>query len=374
MKNVYLDYAATTPIDPRVLAKMNRVYKMGLGNSMSLHSKGQKAMSLIEESRQVLAKMIGATAKEIYFTSSATESNNWAIKGVVWASAKQNKKRNHIIVSELEHDCVLGSARWLSKNGFEVDYLKYGQDIKKLIKKNTILVSVMQVNNETGEVVDVAKIGKLCRNRGVLFHTDASQSFGKIPIDVDKMKIDLLTASSHKIYGPKGVAMLYIRSGVAIEPLLNGGGQEFGLRSSTSNTPAIVGFGQAGKLMESEDKTKIKNLNKFLKRELLKIEGVSLNGKNTIDNIINFSVENIEGEALMLGLDGEGIEVSTGSACSSNSLQPSHVLMAMGLPVETAHGSIRVSLGRWTTKEELKYFLEKLKKEINRLRKISTEK
>lgn len=380
-KRIYLDYAATTPVDFRVMKAMKPYFDKNFGNTMSVHQFGKEAYEAVENARKIIAEFINAYSEEIIFTSSATESNNLALKGLAFLN---RNLKNHIIVSSIEHDCVLNAARWLKKQGFEVDYLpvdKYGlvdiESLKKLIKKNTLLVSVIHGNNEVGTIQDISLIGKICREKEVLFHTDAAQSLGKVPIDVKKMNIDLLTGSSHKIYGPKGAAFLYIRNGVKIEPLLHGGGHEKGLRSSTLNVPAIVGFGKACQILKDEGEEENKRLTKLrdyiIEKILKEIKATKLNGHPTkrLSNNINISFLGIEGEALVLTLDSFGIAVSSGSACSSKTLKPSHVLLAMGLKPEEAHGSIRISIGRFTTKKEIDYFLEVLPKAVERLRKIS---
>jgi len=380
MKRIYLDYAATTPIDKRVAKAMAPFISENFGNTMSLHSFGQEAKFNLDQSRQILADLINATPNEIVFTGSATESNNLALKGIAFAN---KSKGNHIIISSIEHPCIMESAKWLKSQGFEITKLpvdKYGlvnpEDVRKAITDKTILVSVIHASNEIGTIEPIAEIGKICREKGVYFHTDASQSFGKIPIDAKKMNIDLLTASSHKMYGPKGVALLYVKNGIKIEPILHGGGQENGLRSSTVNVPAIVGFAKAAEICKAEMKResfKISKLRDKLIKGILKIEGTHLNGhpKNRLPNNINISFSFIEGESLVIQLDLHGIACSTGSACSSIKLEPSYVLLALGLKPEDAHGSLRISLGRQTTESEVNYFLKVLPKIIKKLREIS---
>ncbi len=380
-KRIYFDYAATTPVDPRVLRAMLSYFNNKFGNTMSLHSFGQEAKSALEESREVVADLIKAKPKEIIFTSSATESNNLALKGVAFANKSKGK---HIIISQIEHPCIMESARWLEKQGFEIARIpvdKYGlinpEDVGKAIKKDTILVSIIHASNEIGTIQDIEEIGKICQKLGVYFHTDAVQSFGKIPIDVKKMNIDLLSASSHKMYGPKGAACLFIREGVKIEPILHGGGQEAGFRSSTVNVPAIVGLASAIKIYKKERLSEAKRLtrlrDKLIKGVLSKIPGSQLNGhpKKRLPNNANFWFEFVEGESIVIQLDLLGIAASTGSACSSAKLEPSHVLMAIGLKHEQAHGSLRLTLGRWTTEKEINYVLKILPETIEKLRKIS---
>ena len=378
---IYLDYAATTPVDPRVLKAMLPYFSEKFGNTMSLHSFGQEAKEALEESRGVIAGLMGAKPKEIIFTSSATESNNTALKGIAFAN---RKKGNHIIISPIEHDCVIESAKWLESQGFEVTRLKVGKfglvdpaDVKKAIKKDTILVSVMHANNEIGTIEPIEEIGKICRERNVYFHTDAAQSFGKIPIDVNKMNIDLMTVSSHKTYGPKGAGALFVRGGTKIEPIIHGGGHESGLRSSTVNVPAIVGFAEAARICQREMRREAEKLtklrDKLIKGVLKKIGGSHLNGhpKKRLPNNANFWFKGVEGESIVMHLDLLGIAVSSGSACSSKSLAPSHVLLAIGLRPEQAYGSLRLSLGRWTKEKDINYVLDVLPKVVKRLREIS---
>jgi cysteine desulfurase len=381
IKRIYLDYAATTPVDQRVLRAMLPYFSRKFGNTMSLYSFGQEAKFALEESREQVAGLMGARPEEIIFTGSATESNNLALKGMAYA----NKSRgNHIVISSIEHPCIMESARYLEKQGFKITRLpvdKYGlvnlEDVRKAIREDTVLVSVIHASNEIGTIQPVAKIGKICRERGVYFHTDAVQSFGKIPINVNKMNIDLLSASSHKMYGPKGAALLYVRKGIRIEPILHGGGQEQGLRSSTVNVAAIVGFAKACEIakreMEKEGLRVSKLRDKLIKEVLRRIPDSNLNGhpKERLPNNANFRFKGIEGESMVIQLDLAGIAASTGSACSSVSLEPSHVLLAIGLKHQEAHGSLRISLGRWTRESEINYFLTVLPKIISNLRKIS---
>lgn len=383
-KKIYLDYAAATPTDPRVFRAMLPYFSEKFGNTMSLHNFGQEAKSALEESREIVAGLMGAKANEIIFTGSATESNNLALKGIAFAAEASARQGRHIIISRIEHPCIMESAKWLESQGFEITRLKvdkYGlvnpKDVKRAIKKGTILVSVIHASNEIGTIQPIAKIGKICKESGVYFHTDAVQSFGKIPIDVDKINIDLLSASSHKMYGPKGAACLYVREGTKIEPILHGGGQEQGLRSSTVNVPAIIGFAEACKIAEKEMRKEAERLtrlkNKLIRGILKKIPGSHLNGhlEKRLPNNINFWFESVEGESIIIQLDLLGIAASTGSACSSAKLEPSHVLLAMGLKHEEAHGSLRLSLGRRTKEWEINYLLKVLPQIIKNLRKIS---
>jgi len=379
-KKIYLDYAATTPVDSRVLRAMESFFSEKFGNTMSLHNFGQEAKVALEKSREVVANLIGAKPNEIIFTSSATESNNFVLKGIAFANKEKGK---HIIISQIEHPCIMEAADWLEKQGFKITRLpvdKYGLvsplDVKKAIRKDTILVSIIHASNEIGTIQPIEKIGKTCREKGVYFHTDAVQSFGKIPIYVNKMNIDLLTASSHKMYGPKGAACLFVKEGTKIEPILHGGGQEMGLRGSTVNVPAIVGFAKACEICKKEMKKESQRLTKLrdkLIKNVLKIENSHLNGHPTrrLPNNANFWFSFIEGESLVIQLDLLGIAASTGSACSSIKLEPSHILLAIGLKPREAHGSLRVTLGRQTKEKDIDYLLKVLPGIVKNLRKIS---
>lgn len=380
-KKVYLDYAATTPVDKAVVASMMPFFTKTYGNSSSIHSMGSEANEALEKARNTVSKYLNCLSNEVYFTSSATESNNWALKGVAFANKSKGKR---IVVSTIEHDCVLNSVKWLEKQGFEIVYTPVDKNgvviiekLKKLINKETILVSIMHSNNEIGTIEPIKEIGKICKEKGVLFHTDASQSFGKMPLDVKSLNIDLLTSSSHKIYGPKGSALLYIKNGTNIEPIIHGGGHERGKRSSTVNVPAIVGFAKALEIcikeMKKEDKRLTKLRDKVIKIILKKVPSSYLNGHPTkrLANNINMRFDFIEGEALMMELDDKGIEVSTVSACSSPKLESSHVLLACGIEKKEAQGTVRITLGRYTTNKEISYLLDALPKAVKKLRVIS---
>lgn len=380
-KRIYLDYAATTPVDPRAEKAMIPFLSQKYGNTMSLHSFGREAKEALENSRRVIANFIGAKSEEIIFTSSASESNNFALKGLALANKTRGR---HLIISPIEHPCILESASWLKEQRFRITKLpvdKYGlvnpKDVKKAIKRDTILVSVMHANNEIGTIEPIKEIGEICKEREVYFHTDAAQSFGKIPINVKKINIDLLTASSHKIYGPKGAAFLFVRDKIKIKPLLHGGGHEFGLRSSTVNVPAIIGFAEAAKICKREIKKESKRLSrlrdKLIKGILSTIEKSYLNGhpQKRLFNNANFWFSFVEGESIVFELDSRGIAASTGSACSSEKLQASHVLLAIGLKHQEAHGSLRLSLGRWTKEKDINFVLKVLPSIIKKLRKIS---
>lgn len=381
MKRIYLDYAATAPCDPEVLGAMEPYFFDKFGNASSIHSFGQEAKKAIENSREVLASFLGAEPQEIVFTSGGTESDNFAIKGVAYAL---NKKGNHIVTTAIEHHAVAEPCKFLETQGFNVTYVgvdKYGlvsiQDIKKAITDKTILISVMHANNEIGTIQPIAEIAKIAREKNIYFHTDAVQTVGHIPVNVQELNVDLLSLSAHKFYGPKGVGALYIKKGTRIVRFLHGGDQEKGRRASTDNTPGIVGLGKAVELcqetMEAEAEFQIGLRDKLIKQIPEKISEVYLNGHPTkrLPNNVNVSIKYIEGESILLNLDMMGIACSTGSACTSSSLEPSHVLLAIGLPHEIAHGSLRVSLGRWTKEDDVNYLLECLPKIVSKLRAMS---
>ncbi len=380
-KRIYLDYAATTPTDPRVVKAMLPYFSKQFGNTMSIHSFGQRVRQAVEDTRMKIAGLVHAEASDIFFTGSATEANNLVIKGIAWANKDKGK---HIIISSTEHHCVLNAAEWLGKQGFDITVLpvdKYGlvkpESVEQALRKDTILVSIMHANNEIGTIEPIKEIGKVCRDAGVPFHTDAAQSFGKIPIDVERMNIDMLTASSHKMYGPLGVSALYVRKGIKIEPLLHGGGQEQNLRSSTVNVAGVVGFGKAVEIakkeMKREARVQTRLRDHLIKNILSKVEDSHLNGhpKRRLPNNANFWFAYIEGESLIMKMDAAGIAAGTGSACSSLRLEPSHVLLAIGLKPEEAHGSLRMSLGRFTEKSDVDYAIRVLPKIVKNLRNIS---
>jgi cysteine desulfurase len=378
--NVYMDYAATTPVDPRVLKAMQPYFTKEYGNTMSLHKQGRNAKEALEQSRQTVAALMNAKPKELIFTGSATEANNMVIKGVAYANKNKGK---HIIASAIEHHCILEPAKWLEQQGYEITRLpvdNYGlvdlTELENAIRKDTILVSIMHANNEIGTIQPMQQIGKICKEKNVYFHSDAAQSFGKIPINVKTANIDLLSVSAHKMYGPKGVGALYIKRGTKIEPLLHGGGHEFNKRSSTTNVAGVVGFAEAAKIQQKEmatDAQKQTKLRDKLIKQILTIEESHLNGHPTkrLPNNTNFWFNYIEGESLLLHLDMNGISSSTGSACSSNELEASHVLLAIGLKPQHAHGSLRLSIGKQTTEKEIDYVLEILPKTVEKLREIS---
>lgn len=381
MKRIYLDYAATTPVDPKVLEAMQPYFFEKFGNPSSIHRFGQEAKKAIEDAREALALFLGAKPQEIVFTSGGTESNNFALLGVAYALGE---KGNHIITTQIEHHAVIEPLKFLKKSGFKITQLKvdkYGLvdpgEVKKAITKKTILISVMHANNEIGTIEPVAQIGRIAQEKGVYFHSDAVQTVGHIPVNVDELNIDLLSLSAHKFYGPKGVGALYIRKGTRIESFLRGGDQENGRRASTQNTAAIVGMEKAAELcqqrMREESDFQVKLRDRLIKEIKDKIGEVYLNGHpaERLPNNVNFSIKYIEGESMLLNLDMLGIAASTGSACTSSSLEPSHVLLAIGLSHEIAHGSLRLTLGRWTKEEEIDYFLEHLPKVVEKLRAMS---
>jgi cysteine desulfurase len=382
MNRIYMDYAATTPTDPRVHQAMEPFWSDKFGNPSSIHSFGQEALEAVETARNNVAHLLKANPSEIVFTGGGTESDNAAIKGTAYAL---REKGNHIITDAVEHHAVLHACEFMASQGFEVTILPVDKngivdpsDVEKAITKNTILLSVMHANNEVGSLQPVSEIGAIAKKHAVLFHTDAVQTFGHQTIDVERMGIDLLSMSWHKCCGPKGVGALYIRKGTPFIPLIHGGGQERGRRSSTHNVTGIVGLGKAteiaGQEMDDEDQ-RIRNLRDRLRQRILgRIDGVHMNGhpEKRLANNLNISVESVEGEALLMNLDLEGIAASSGSACSSGSGEPSHVLKAIGLPPEWARGSLRLSLGRFSTQEEVDRTSEVLAQVVAHLRSLSS--
>ncbi|MCM8801614.1 MAG: cysteine desulfurase NifS [Candidatus Omnitrophica bacterium] len=381
MKRIYLDYAATTPCDPEVLKEMEPYLFEKFGNPSSIHSFGQEAKKAIESARETIAKILGARPEEIIFTSGGTESNNFSLFGVAYALQERG---NHIITSSIEHHAVLEPVKILEKRGFKVTYLKVNkfglvdpQDLKKAITDKTILISIMHANNEIGTIQPIKELVEIAHRRDIYFHTDAVQTVGHIPLDVNELKVDLLSLSAHKFYGPKGVGALYVRKGTRLVRFLHGGDQERGLRASTHNTPGIVGMAKALELcqknMAKEIEFQERLRDRIIEEIQEKIPEVYLNGhpKLRLPNNVNFSIKYIEGESILLHLDLLGIAVSTGSACTSSSLEPSHVLLAIGLSPEIAHGSLRITLGRWTKEEDIDYLLEELPGVVDKLRTMS---
>lgn len=382
-KRIFMDYQSTTPMDPRVLESMMPYFTEKFGNCHSTdHEFGWEAIDAVEESRAKIARLINCNPKEIIFTSGATESNNTAIKGVV---DFYKKNHNHVIISTIEHKCVINTARYLlGKKDIELSYISVKKngiidlnELKKLITKKTLLVSIIMISNEIGTIQPIAEIGKMCKEAGVLFHTDAAQAFGKIPIDVNEMNIDLMSISAHKIYGPKGIGALYVRSKpkIRITPLLHGGRQEKGMRSGTLPVPLVVGFGAAAEIAEKEMKEEHNKLsflfNRFYNQIMQKIPCVLLNGdkKERFPGNINFSFTGVEAESLMGAINN--VAVSAGSACTSDSLEPSYVLRAIKVDENLIHTSLRFGMGRFTTKEDVDYVVELLEKAVEKLRSIS---
>jgi len=381
MRRVYFDHSATTPVDSEVANVMMEYMTEKFGNPGSIHYFGREANKAVNEARANLAALIGANANEVFFTSGGTESDNLALKGVAFAN---RKKGNHIITTAIEHHAVLHACESLEKQGFTVTYLPVDEnamvnieDVKKAITDKTILISVMFANNEVGTIQPIKEIGQLAREKGIYFHTDAVQAVGNYPIDVKEYNIDLLSLSGHKLYGPKGVGAIYIRKGVKIESLQQGGSQERKLRAGTENVPGIVGLGKAAeqaKLQMAERIAHVQGLrDKLIKGIQEKITDIKLNGhpETRLPGNVNISFFYIEGESLLLNLDMKGIAASSGSACTSGSLDPSHVLLAMGMTHETAHGSLRLSLGRSNTQADVDYCLEVLPQIVEKLRSMS---
>lgn len=378
---IYFDHAATTPVKPEVLEEMMPYLKGKYGNASSIYALGRESKKAIENARDRVALALGAKAEEIFFTGSGTEADNWAIKGVAYANRKKGK---HIITSKIEHHAVLNACKFLEKEGFEVTYLPVDNDglldaekVREAIRPDTILVSIMYANNEIGTIQPIAEIGKIAKEKGILFHTDAVQAVGNIKIDVNNINVDLLSLSAHKFYGPKGVGAIYIRRGTKIASFIHGGAQERGRRASTENVAGIVGVGKAIEIatlnMDSYNKKLLELRERTINEVLSKIPHVRLNGhrEKRLPGNANFSFEFIEGESLLLLLDMKGIAASSGSACTSGSLDPSHVLMAIGLPHEIAHGSLRLTFGEDNTHEDIDYLMEVLPGIVERLREMS---
>jgi len=387
MRRVYLDYAATTPTHPKVVEAMIPYFSDKFGNPSSLHRFGQEAKAAIEQAREKVARLIGAKPEEVVFTSGGTEADNFALEGVAFAHEARGR---HIITSAIEHHAVLECAEFLKKRGFQITYLpvdKYGlvdpAKVAEAITDKTILVSIMHANNEVGTIQPIAEIAKVIKARSqalgirIYFHTDAVQTVGHLPLKVEELGVDLLSMSAHKLYGPKGVGALYIRKGTKITRFLHGGGQENGRRSSTENVPGIVGFGVAAEIaeqeMEKENKRLMELRDQLIKGILENIPDSQLNGHPglRLPNNVNVSIKYVEGESMLLNLDMQGIAASTGSACSSGSLEPSHVLLALGLSHELAHGSLRFTLGRYTSEEDIATVLKVLPEIVYKLRAMS---
>ncbi|WP_296557791.1 cysteine desulfurase NifS [uncultured Acetobacterium sp.] len=381
MKRIYLDHAATTPVDPTVVETMLPFFTEYFGNPSSVYTEGRGVKKSIEAARIQIAKAINADPREIYFTGSGSEADNWAIKGI---AMKNQAKGKHIITSTIEHHAVLHTCEYLEKQGFEVTYLpvdEYGlislDDLRNAIRKDTILVTIMFANNEIGTIEPIKEIGEIVKEKGIIFHTDAVQALGNIPVDVKDLNVDLLAISAHKIYGPKGIGALFIRKGVPIDNLIHGGAQERKKRAGTENTAEIVAFGKAAEMVTeqlAENAAHMKKLRDLLIKGVMdNIPQVRLNGhpEKRLPGNANFCFDYIEGESILLSLDIIGVAGSSGSACTSGSLDPSHVLLAIGLPAGVAHGSLRLSIGKHTTVEDINYVVENLIQIIERLRKMS---
>lgn len=381
MKNVYMDYSATTPVKKEVLDAMLPYFSEHFGNPSSLYSIAQESKEALEKARGQVASLIGAKANEVFFTAGGSEADNWALEGV--ADALKDKG-NHIITTKIEHHAILHTAEYLEKHGIDVTYLDVDaegrvnpEDVKNAITDKTVLISIMMVNNEVGTIEPIKEIAEIAHNHGILFHTDAVQALGNVPIDVDNMSIDLMSMSGHKIYGPKGVGALYIRKGTKISNFIHGGAQEMKKRAGTENLAGIVGFGKAAELAKENLESHINRVSElrdyFICEVTSKIPDTIVNGsmEHRHPGNANISFEYIEGESMLILLDMNGISVSTGSACSSKSLTPSHVLSAMGIPVERIHGTLRFTIGDPTTKEDIDYVIEKLVEIVQKLRELS---
>lgn len=381
-RRLYMDYSATTPVKKEVLDEMMPYLTDYFGNASSFHTFGREAKSALDKAREQVASLINAKPNEIYFTAGGSESDNWALEGIAYAN---RNKGNHIITSKIEHHAVLHTCEYLEKHhGFEVTYLDVDgegrirlEDLKNAIKDTTILISIMFANNEIGTIQPIKEIGQIAKEHNIVFHTDAVQAAGNIPVDVKELEVDLMSMSSHKIYGPKGVGALYIKTGTKLHNLVHGGAQERRRRAGTENIPAIVGYGKAAELAKANMDNHISTLtrlrNRLMNEILEKIPNTRVNGsvENRLPGNINFSFEFIEGEGILLLLDMLGIAASSGSACTSGSLDPSHVLMAIGLPHEIAHGSLRLTVGDFTTEDDIDYIVENLPGVIERLRSMS---
>lgn len=381
MRQVYLDYSATTPVKKEVLEEMLPYFSEKFGNPSSLYGIGLSAKTDINKARARVAHLIGAEEREIYFTSGGTEADNWAVIG---AARAKKSKGNHIITSVIEHHALLNTCQYLEKEGYEVTYLSVDSkgrinldELEKAITDKTILISIMFANNEVGTIQPIKEIAEIAKRNGIWFHTDAVQALGNIQIDVKALGIDMMSMSAHKIYGPKGVGALYIRKGIIIPSLLSGGAQEFKRRAGTENVAGIVGFGKAAELAEANLEEHIKKVselrNYFIEKLKSDLEDIDINGdmENRLPGNINIAFNYVEGEALLLYMDSRGISASTGSACSSASFTPSHVLRALGMPLEKIYSSIRFTIGDFTTKDDIDYAVEEIVKIVNKLRSFS---
>ena len=378
MKEIYLDNAATTKVSDEVIREMQPYFIEKYANPSSKYPAGIKAKEAVERARKIIAQKINAKPNEIIFTSGGTESNNLALKGLFFANFPS---KNHIITTKIEHDSVFNVCKWLEKQGAKATYLNVDRegfvdikDIERAITPKTFLVSIIHGNNEIGTIQDIETIEKLCRSKGILFHIDACQSFTKVPINVNKQNLDLITLNSHKIHGPKGVGALYVKEGTKIIPLLHGGGQQRNMRSGTENVPGIIGFAKAVELVEQKDIDNMKKLRGMLINNLLKIPDVKLNGplNNRLCNNINISIKGIDGETLLSYLENEGIYCSAGSACMSNASKKSHVLKAIGLNNKEIESSLRISLSRYNTEKEIDFFFGKIREIVRKLRRLKS--
>ena len=381
-RQVYLDYSATTPVKPEVLEAMLPYFTESFGNPSSLYTVGQITKDAIRTARAQLAELIGAKTPEIFFTGSGTEADNWAfIGGAMW----KRSKGKHVITSNIEHHAMIHSGQFLEKEGFEVTYLPVDEmgfvrvdDLKNALREDTTIVSIMYANNEIGTIQPIEELCRVTHEKGALFHTDAVQALGNTPIDVNELGVDMMSLSAHKIYGPKGIGALYIKKGINLPSYIHGGAQESGRRAGTENLTSIIGFGKAAEIAGMNLEAHIAHTselrNYFLERVKAEISDIRINGslESRLPGNVNITFKYIEGEAILLLLDLAGISVSTGSACSSASLEPSHVLQAIGVPTEESHGSIRFTIGDYTTKEDLDYAIEKLKAAVVKLRNISS--
>ena len=380
-KTIYLDNAATTKTRPEVVEAMLPYFTEFYGNPSSIYSFSDEPKKAVAVGREAIAKSIGAKTNELYFTGGGSESDNWALKATAEA---YKSKGNHIITSKIEHHAILHTCEWLEQHGYEVTYIDVDEngvlkldELKKAIRPTTILISVMFANNEIGTIQPIKEIGQIAKEHGILFHTDAVQAYGHVPINVDELNIDMMSASGHKINGPKGIGFLYIRTGVKIRSFIHGGAQERKRRAGTENVPGIVGFGKAAEIaaanMEERSKYESELRDYLMDRVIAEIPYARINGgrENRLPNNANFSFQFIEGESMLIMLDDKGICGSSGSACTSGSLDPSHVLLAIGLPHEIAHGSLRLTLSEGTTKEDIDYTVESLKAIVSRLRSMS---
>lgn len=380
-KIIYLDNAATTSTKPEVVEAMLPYFTENFGNPSSVYGFAAKNKAVITKTREIIANSLNTNVVDIYFTAGGSESDNWAIKGVAEA---YKGRGNHIITSKIEHHAVLHTCQYLEENGYEVTYLDVDEnglvkleELKKALRPTTILISIMYANNEIGTIQPIEEIGAIAKEKGILFHTDAVQAYGQIPIDVEALNIDLLSASGHKLYGPKGIGFIYIRKGLKLRSFIHGGAQERHRRAGTENVPGIVGLGKAVEIamstIEERAQKEIHLRDLLIKRVLQEVPYVRLNGHRTkrLPNNVNFSFQFIEGESLLIMLDMKNICASSGSACTSGSLDPSHVLLAIGLPHEIAHGSLRLTLGDETEEEEIKYVIDNIKEIVDKLRQMS---